>query len=200
MFWVLEEYTLVSQSTRDHIVEAADQLIYHQGFEHTSFADIARAVKISRGNFYYHFKSKDDILHAVIEARLEKTRHMLAEWEAESEGPEERIRNFIHILIMNRQDIQQYGCPVGTLSAELAKLNHPAHPEARDIFALFCDWLARQFVALGRKSEAEALAMHLLGRSQGVATLASAFQNQDFIKQEVQMMCDWLTKCIHETD
>jgi hypothetical protein len=34
--------------------------------------------------------------------------------------------------------------------------------------------------------------MHLLARSQGVATLASAFHDERFIKQEVGEMCDWL--------
>ncbi|HSX63230.1 MAG TPA: helix-turn-helix domain-containing protein, partial [Pseudoxanthomonas sp.] len=53
-----------SKATRDHIVEAADQLFYQQGYERTSFSDIAEAVQISRGNFYYHFKSKDEILDA----------------------------------------------------------------------------------------------------------------------------------------
>ena len=38
--------------TREHIVRAADELFYQQGFDHTSFADIAKAVNISRGNFY----------------------------------------------------------------------------------------------------------------------------------------------------
>jgi len=44
----------------------ADRLFYEQGFEHTSFANIADAVNISHGNVYHHFKSKDDILDAVI--------------------------------------------------------------------------------------------------------------------------------------
>ena len=65
------------KSTRERIVDAADRLFYERGYEPTSFADIANAVEISRGNFYHHFKSKDDILHAVIELRLEKTRGML---------------------------------------------------------------------------------------------------------------------------
>jgi TetR/AcrR family transcriptional repressor of nem operon len=34
-------------------------------------------VQISRGNLYYHFKSKDEILDAVIGARLASTREML---------------------------------------------------------------------------------------------------------------------------
>ena len=45
---------------------------------------------------------------------------------------------------------------------------------------------------LGRAAEADALAMHLLARSQGVATLASAFQDEKFVEDEVQEMYDWL--------
>lgn len=183
------------KTTRDHIVEAADQLFYRQGYEHTSFSDIADAVQISRGNFYYHFKSKDEILDAVIEARLANTRKMLEHWEIEGKQPADRIRSFIHILIANRAKIKRYGCPVGTLCTELAKLNHASQAEANVLFTLFRTWLRRQFTLLGRKADADALAMHLLARSQGVATLANAFHDEKFIKQEVKQMCDWLRSC-----
>jgi TetR/AcrR family transcriptional repressor of nem operon len=183
------------KTTRDHIVEAADQLFYRQGYEHTSFSDVAAAVQISRGNFYYHFKSKDEILDAVINARLANTRKMLEQWDIEGKQPADRIRSFIHILIANRADIKRYGCPVGTLSTELAKLNHAAQAEANELFTLFRTWLRRQFTLLGREADADALAMHLLARSQGVATLANAFRDEKFIKQEVKQMCDWLRSC-----
>lgn len=180
------------KATRDQIVEAADQLFYHQGYEHTSFADIAEIVQISRGNFYYHFKTKDEILDAVINARLANTRKMLEQWEIEGEDPADRIRSFINILIANRADIKRYGCPVGTLCSELAKLNHASQGEANKLFTLFQTWLRRQFTLLGRAADADWLAMHLLARSQGVATLANAFHDEKFIRQEVQQMCDWL--------
>ena len=45
--------------------------------------------------------------------------------------PADRIRSFIHILIVNRADIKRYGCPAGTLSSELAKMNHNARDEAK---------------------------------------------------------------------
>ena len=183
------------KTTRDHIVEAADQLFYRQGYEHTSFSDIADAVQISRGNFYYHFKSKDEILDAVINVRLANTRQMLERWEIEGKQPADRIRSFIHILIANRAEIKRYGCPVGTLCIELAKLNHASQAEASMLFTLFRTWLRRQFTLLGRKADADELAMHLLARSQGVATLANAFHDEKFIKQEVKQMCDWLRSC-----
>ncbi|MHB1605776.1 MAG: TetR/AcrR family transcriptional regulator [Leptospirales bacterium] len=183
------------KTTRDHIVEAADQLFYRQGYEHTSFSDIADAVQISRGNFYYHFKSKDEILDAVINVRLDNTRKILEQWEIEEKQPADRIRSFIHILIANQAKIKRYGCPVGTLCTELAKLNHASQAEANMLFTLFRTWLRRQFTLLGRKTDADELAMHLLARSQGVATLANAFQDEKFIKQEVKQMCDWLRSC-----
>jgi TetR/AcrR family transcriptional repressor of nem operon len=178
--------------TRDQIVQAADRLFYRQGYEHTSFSDIADAVQISRGNFYYHFKTKDEILDAVIGARLASTREMLEQWEIEGDRPEDRIRSFIHILIANRADIKRYGCPVGTLCSELAKLGHASKAEANQLLTLFRTWLRRQFTLLGREADADALAMHLLARSQGVATLANAFNDEKFIRQEVKQMHDWL--------
>ncbi|WP_034349468.1 TetR/AcrR family transcriptional regulator [Noviherbaspirillum massiliense] len=183
------------KTTYDHIIEAADRLFYQQGYEHTSFSDIAHAVQISRGNFYHHFKAKDEILNAVIERRLVNTRAMLAQWENEGTRPEERIGSFIHMLIGNRAKIKLYGCPVGTLCSELAKLDHPSKADANKLFTLFRTWLRKQFVLLGCKANADELAMHLLARSQGVAMLASAFQDEKFIKQEVQQMLDWLRSC-----
>jgi TetR/AcrR family transcriptional regulator, transcriptional repressor for nem operon len=183
------------KTTRDHIVEAADQLFYRQGYEHTSFSDIADAVQISRGNFYYHFKSKDEILDAVIGVRLANTRKMLEQWEIEGKQPADRILSFIHILIANRASIKRYGCPVGTLCTELAKLDHASQAEANKLFTLFRTWLRRQFALLGRAADADALAMHLLARSQGIATLANAFNDEKLIKREVEQMCDWLRSC-----
>jgi TetR/AcrR family transcriptional regulator, transcriptional repressor for nem operon len=186
-------------TTRDHIVHVADQLFYQQGYEHTSFSDIANVVQISRGNFYHHFKSKDEILDAVIDVRLENTRKMLEQWEMDGEQPVDRIRSFIHMLIANRTDIKRYGCPVGTLCAELAKLDHASRSEARKLFTLFRTWLGEQFTLLGREDDADALAMHLLARSQGVSMLANAFHDGTFIEREVEELYDWLASYVESS-
>ena len=185
---------MTSISKRDQIITAADQLFYQNGFEHTSFAHIAEVVKISRGNFYYHFKTKDEILDEVINLRLANTQAMLDQWVNEGETPADRIRSFINILIMNRAKIKRFGCPVGTLTTELTKLNHTAQEDANKLFTLFRIWLKNQFKQLGCKKNADELAMHLLARSQGVATLACAFNDEKFIKQEVNNLYKWLAQ------
>ena len=179
-------------STREHIVEVADALFYQRGFDRTSFADIAEQVEISRGNFYYHFKSKDDILAAVIERRAAGTQAMLDAWAGKYDQPLDRLRSFAQMLITNRKDIQRYGCPVGSLCTELAKLDHPAQGAAGMILGQFRSWLREQFEALGRSDDADALALHLLSRSQGIATLASAFHDEAFIRHEVSLIDAWL--------
>jgi AcrR family transcriptional regulator len=152
-------------------------------------------VQISRGNFYHHFKSKDEILAAVIEVRRANTLKMLERWELEAKDPLQRIRRFIHILNANGDEIKLHGCPVGTLCTELAKLDHASQNEANELFELFREWLRRQFTLLGRKAHADELAMHLLARSQGVAVLANAMRDDDFVRREVQLLDGWLSSC-----
>jgi TetR/AcrR family transcriptional regulator, transcriptional repressor for nem operon len=186
--------TKQATDTRERIVETADRLFYENGYGHTSFADIAAAVELSRGNFYYHFKTKDEILAAVIELRRKKTQAMLDAWTAEAAQPAARIVRFIDMMVMNAPSIRRNGCPVGTLCTELAKLEHPALPQANTLFTLFREWLRAQFGQLGTKAAANAdgLAMHLLARSQGIATLANAFDDGTFIQHEVSQLHEWL--------
>ena len=181
-----------AEETRRKIVVAADQLFYEQGFEKASFADIAGMVEISRGNFYYHFKSKDALLAAVIEHRLDERKAMLRHWVETEADPAVRIRNFINILIANQTKIMAYGCPVGTLCSELAKLDHALQNEASRLFTLFGEWLEDQFIQLGLDDQASEHAMHLLMRSQGVATLANTFHDAAFVRREVEAMYRWL--------
>ncbi len=183
-------------STRDLIISKADELFYQQGFEFTSFAHIAEAVGISRGNFYHHFKSKDEILSAVIERRMESARKLLEGWQQQASTPEARIRLFIQILIMNQTKIQRYGCPVGSLCSELAKLEHGLHANALELFGLFRTWLVTQFVALGLVKKADEFAMHVLAASQGIAVIASNFQDVDFVQREVKGLETWLKQVV----
>ena len=179
-------------TTREKIIATADELFYRQGFEHTSFADIASPLTISRGNFYHHFKTKDDILTAVINRRIEKTENMLANWEQQSDGPAQRIKCYIHIVLTNWTKIKRHGCPVGSLTNELSKLNHPQHQQAKSLFTLFQHWLSSQFRQLGVTADADYLALQVLAWSQGVATLANTFQSKRYAEQEVARMCAWV--------
>lgn len=56
---------------KNEILDAAEQLFVTKGFDGTSTNDILELVGIARGTLYYHFKSKEEILDAMIERMTE---------------------------------------------------------------------------------------------------------------------------------
>ena len=176
---------------RRRIIEAADQLFYKRGYNQTSFQDISEATGIPRGNFYYYFKTKDDILGAVIDNRLDALTAMLKQCEAAGGTPLDRLLAFSNILETNRDNVLESGCPVGTLDSELAKDDPQLHEKSRQAFSLLRQWLREQFEALG-KANADELAMDLLARIQGVTVLACAFNDGDFIRRSLKDIQDWI--------
>lgn len=179
------------EKTRTDILEAAQDLFYHQGYHFTSFSDIVDAAGILRGNIYHYFKTKDDILTAVIEQRLAQFGAMLDGWEQELDEPRARLLRFAEMLIGRQDDMVHYGCPVGTLTGELGKTSG-AHNPAQPLFNLFRKWLARQFQALGYGAEADALALHLLGRAQGITVVTHVYRDPKLLEREVGLLQDWL--------
>lgn len=55
-----------AEERRSEILDVAEQLFATKGFDNTSTNDIINAIGIARGTLYHHFKSKEDILDAVI--------------------------------------------------------------------------------------------------------------------------------------
>ena len=179
------------EGNRQRIIEAADGLFYRRGYNQTSFQDISEATGIPRGNFYYYFKTKEDILNAVVDSRIAELNNMLAQCESESEDARERLMMFTDMLDIKREDVLQSGCPIGTLSSELAKDDPALHEKARQAFSLLRDWIQQQFETLGVNSASD-LSMDLLAKLQGVAVMACAFKDNDFITRSHQEIKDWI--------
>src|SRR5215472_12712469 len=59
---------------RTRLIETATKLAYRRGFRETSLADIAEGANVPAGNFYYYFKTKDELGEAVVERRLAEFR------------------------------------------------------------------------------------------------------------------------------
>jgi AcrR family transcriptional regulator len=177
---------------RQQIIKVADDLFYRQGYEQTSFADITSAVGISRGNLYHHFKTKDDILNAVIEARLFNTKESLEEWNTKGKTAKERLEIYFKSILNNWTMIRDHGCPVGTLCNELAKLNHSSREDSIKLFRLYEQWLVVQFKALNSVDNPNILAMDMLSWGQGVASIGNAYKDREYVTKEVKRMIDWL--------
>ncbi len=181
------------ERTRADIVECARRLFYEHGYDGTSFSAIVEASGLVRGNIYHYFKSKDDILKAVVAQHLDEFSALLARWERESTDPKQRLLAFIDMVTGRRNDLVKYGCPIGTLNSELAKDRRDLQQGARALFDLFRTWLAARFTEMGQPpAAADALALHLLGRAQGIALIAHVYRDAKLLQQETAVLQDWV--------
>src|ERR1700729_2482048 len=77
---------------RAGLVPAACQMVHQQGVEKTTLADIAQAAGVPLGNVYYYFKTKNDIVRAIVETYLDEARAMLAAIEGAHAAPRDRLK------------------------------------------------------------------------------------------------------------
>ena len=182
------------ERTRAGIVGCAMQLFYEHGYDGTSFSDIVEASGLYRGNIYHYFKTKEDILKAVINQHLEAFSALLVQWEKENADPKARLLAFVGMITGRKMDLVEYGCPIGSLNTELGKDKRDLQRAARALFDLFRDWLTERFRELNRGDEAEALALHLLGRAQGIAVISHVYQDAKLLRRETEQLQVWIAQ------
>ncbi len=181
---------------RQRIVEAADRLFYSRGYNQTSFSDISDETGIPRGNFYYYFKTKEDILSAVVDSRLDTFNQILEACNAASADPRERLLMFANVPLQNEEQVIQYGCPIGTLSSELVKQQDQdiASPLFTAVFDLLRNWCIAQFTALGFGKRAKDVSMDLLARLQGITMMSNVYGDREFLHRSTKDVQNWINK------
>jgi AcrR family transcriptional regulator len=182
-------------NNRQRIVDAADQLFHTRGYNQTSFRDISEITGIPRGNFYYYFKTKDDILGAVIDSRTKFYSEMLAQCETAASQPLERLLAFANMLEDFSDSIVEVGCPIGSLTSELAKDEPHLQKKSREIFELLRDWIEKNLSTAG-VSDSQNAAMDMLARMQGVSVMACAFKDKSYLHRGLEEVRSWLKKLI----
>jgi AcrR family transcriptional regulator len=55
-------------ATREHLIEVATKLFAERGYEDTSIETVLQEASVSRGSLYHHFKNKEALFEAVLEA------------------------------------------------------------------------------------------------------------------------------------
>ncbi|WP_223068609.1 TetR/AcrR family transcriptional regulator [Paenibacillus caui] len=60
------------QQRKQEILQAAEQLFLSNGYEKTTVEDILRKVGLSKGGFYHHFQSKEDVLLGLIDLMMDQ--------------------------------------------------------------------------------------------------------------------------------
>ena len=181
-----------SERTQQRIIDAANQLFYRKGYNRTSFTDVVEEAGVPRGNIYYYFKTKEEMLRAVIAHRLEVISTMLRDWEKSIKGPLDRLERFTQIMYDSTPALLRSGCPMGSLNVELAKDQPELKDESKQLFDLFQSWLSRQFSDMGYPDEARELSMQLLARGQGIIVISQVYQDPGFLERGIKDINRWL--------
>lgn len=175
---------------RERLVASAGEWLHRKGVGATTLADVAQAADVPVGNVYYYFKTKDDLVRAVIEAQVGQVEAMLTSFEGLPE-PAGRLKALVRQWELMRDVIARYGCPFGTLTSELDRRDDGLDIEAAGPIRRILEWTESQVRYLGQH-DARELATTLFAAVQGAALLASALRDPDLISSQVRHLERWI--------
>jgi AcrR family transcriptional regulator len=175
---------------RERLVESARQLLHAQGVESTTLADIAQVADVPVGNVYYYFKTKDELVDAVITAHAQEVAGALAALERHR-TPKARLKALVRMLASKGELTARYGCPQGSLCSELDKRDDEVAAACAQLIGLPIEWAERQFREMGRRDAGE-LAIALIASYQGVALLTNTLRDPDLMAREGRRLERWI--------
>ena len=176
---------------RERLVGAATQLLHQQGIERTTLADIAKAADVPVGNVYYYFKTKDEVIAAVIEAHAQQIKTTLASIDTHHRSPKSRLKVLVREFTAASEIVAQHGCPLGSLCSELGKRVKQPSFAAAELMRLPVEWAETQFRALGRR-DAHDLALDLLAAYEGSALLANTMRDPNVLSRAARRLNHWI--------
>jgi AcrR family transcriptional regulator len=172
-------------------VDAACGLAYRQGIERTTLAEIADAADVPLGNVYYYFKTKDDIVAAVVEARVGELQAALAALDNAHRSPKTRLKALLRFVAAQGSSIAQFGCQYGTLCTDLVKRAAGPDAHAARLMQALLDWAEAQFHAMGRR-DASDLAIQFVAAYQGTAVVTNSLGQPELMARQARRIDRWI--------
>jgi TetR/AcrR family transcriptional repressor of nem operon len=122
--------------TRQRIVESALYLFWLRGYTATGIAEILERANANAGSFYYCFKTKEELLLAVLELYIQTLMPIVVQPVlSRVQDPVERV---FGILEFYRKNLLAtgctYGCPIGRLALEISEEQFRVHKRLADNF------------------------------------------------------------------
>ncbi|WP_433528417.1 TetR family transcriptional regulator [Micromonospora sp. CA-263727] len=87
------------ENTRKSLITSALELFERRGFDRTSVQEIADHARLTKGAFYHHFESKDDLLRHIQDEYLEAQLAAIQQIEVGSDDPKVRVAELIRFSL-----------------------------------------------------------------------------------------------------
>jgi TetR/AcrR family transcriptional repressor of nem operon len=122
--------------TRQRIVEAALYLFWLRGYTATGIAEILERANANAGSFYYCFKTKEELLLAVLELYIQTLMPIVVQPVlSQVQDPVERVFGILEFYRKNLLSTGcTYGCPIGRLALEIPEEQFRVHKRLADNF------------------------------------------------------------------
>lgn len=133
---------------------------------------------------YYHFRTKEDLAHAVIQTHADDIRRRFSGWD-ELPEPRQRLKALLASSAHYVGIFARYGCPYGTLAVELDKEEDALVAPVGNLLGLYVDWVTTQYRQLGAGDQARAQAVVFVAAMQGAYLLANAFRDPELLETEL---------------
>ncbi|WP_265519993.1 TetR/AcrR family transcriptional regulator [Nitratireductor luteus] len=174
--------------TGEMLRAAAQTVAYRDGVGSLTLATVAEEAERPIGSLYYHFKTRDDVVLAVVDRLSSQMEARIASWDSLVD-PEKALIQFTEVSRQSAQVLAQCGCPIGSLTAQLRK--HPGEAGARagGILGELAHWAGRKYAELGlRPDEAHREGRAMLVALEGAAMMAHATGDMSFVIETVDRL------------
>lgn len=175
---------------RDRIVAAARKTVHEQGLERTTLGHVAAEADVPVGLIYYYFKTKDELVSAVLDAYTNDY-DVLDDLLARYRTPKARLKGLIKIWTSAPDRIAAFGCPIGSLCSELDKRDDHIREQASVVMTRLIAVAEQQFAQLGRR-DAHGLAIALVASWEGIALLGTTLRDPGLIVSEARRLEKWI--------
>jgi TetR/AcrR family transcriptional repressor of nem operon len=182
--------TAKREGKRERLIASAVELIYRQGVERPTLAQIAEAAGVPPGNVYYYFKTKDELIEAVVESRAADVRELLDSLERRR-TPGARLKGLIRYWLESSDTVVAHGCPLGTLSVELNDHLDGLEGHTSGLFSTPIEWVEGQFREMGLR-DARDQALTMLSIVEGASLLSNAIGDRDILISQMHRLERWI--------
>ena len=178
--------------TKLRIIRAAADLFHKQGVGATSPDQVIEASGTGKGQFYHYFKSKEGLVHEVLQTYLEDIAKGTAPLSYEINSWEDLERWFFSNVELQKRYRMTRGCPFGTIGNEVTENDELIRQDLNLIFEVIKNKLAAFFIkekAQGRLSEDAneyQIADFCVGSIQGAMLLGKIKRNSQPVETTVQ--------------
>jgi AcrR family transcriptional regulator len=175
---------------RGRLISAAAELLYRQGVQATTLAAIAEAADVPPGNVYYYFKTRDDLVRAVVDARAQEIANVL-DALGKRPNPRSRLKALARTWSDQRDLVAESGCAIGSLCMELNKQDRDLERQSVQLFTPLIEWVGNQFHEMGR-SDSSDLSVTFLSTVEGAALLANNLRDPELLARQVRRLEKWI--------